>query len=128
MLALVLDERHTETIISLMDRWIDEGVDLHAPLLAQYEIANTLTGKRAREEITAAKADTALAAIDNLVMTFDVTPNNARVIEIALEMQRHKAYDAYYLELGERLDASLWTLDRPIANNEASRHRVTLIE
>ncbi len=61
MLALVLEEQHTKAVISAMDRWVDEGIELHAPLLAQYEVANVLTRKRGRKEITAAKADTALA-------------------------------------------------------------------
>jgi predicted nucleic acid-binding protein len=43
MLALVLEEPHTETVADLVDRWVAEGTELHAPLLAQYEIASALT-------------------------------------------------------------------------------------
>jgi predicted nucleic acid-binding protein len=128
MLALVLEERHTEAIVSLMDRWIDEGIELHAPLFAKYEVTNVLTGKRSREEITAAKVDTALTAIESLVVIFDVTPDNARVLEIALDLQRHKAYDIFYVELAERLDAELWTLDKRLARNAGDRYPVNLVE
>jgi predicted nucleic acid-binding protein len=128
MLALVLEERHTGTVVSLMDRWIDDGVELHAPLFAQYEVTNVLTGKRARKEITAAKVDTALTAIESLVVVFDVTPDNPRVLEIALALERHKAYDVFYLELAERLDAELWTLDKRLARNARGRYRVTVVE
>jgi predicted nucleic acid-binding protein len=128
MLALVLEEQHTKAVISLMDRWVDEGVELHAPLLAQYEVANVLTRKRGRKEITAAKADTALAAIERLVVTFDVTPDNTRALEISEEMQRHKAYDTFYVELAERLGADLWTLDQGLARNPRNRGQVMLIE
>jgi len=129
ILALVLEERHTEKAISLVTRWIAEGTKLHAPLLAQYEIVNALVKKRASAELEAAEADTALAAIENLVVSYDETPNMARATEIALEMQRHKkSNDAFYLELAERLDARVWTVDQGLANNDASRHRTTLIE
>jgi predicted nucleic acid-binding protein len=128
MLALVLEERHTETVIALMDRWVDEGIELHSPLFAKYEVANVLTGKRGRKEVTAAKVDTALAAIESLVVVFDVMPNSVRVLEIARELQLHKAYDVFYVELAERLDAELWTLDGPLARNAGARYSVTLIE
>lgn len=128
MLALVLEERHTKTVISLMSRWVDEGVELHSPLFSQYEVTNVLRGKRARKEITAAQLDTAVAALENLVVIFDVTPNNARVLEIARELQLHKAYDVFYVELAERLDAELWTLDGPLAHNAGDRYRVKLIK
>lgn len=129
MLALVLEERHTKTVISLVDKSIAEGTELYAPLLAQYEIVNALVKKRAAKKIGPAGADTALAAIENLVVTYDRRPNKARAIEIALEMHRSKkSNDAFYLELAERIDTTVWTFDRALANNDASRHRATLIE
>ena len=128
MLALVLKERHTETVISLMDRWIDEGVELHSPLFSQYEVTNVLRGKRAREEITAGTLDTAVATLENLVVILDVTPDNARVLEIARELQLNKAYDVFYVELAERIDAELWTLDGQLARNAGDRYRVKLIK
>jgi predicted nucleic acid-binding protein len=129
MLALVLEERHTERVASLVTGWIEEGKELHAPLVAQYEIVNSLVKKRAAKAIGAAKADTALAAIENLVVSYDTSPNMARAIEIALEMGRTtKSNDAFYVELAERIDTTVWTFDRALANNDASRHRATLID
>ncbi len=62
------------------------------------------------------------------MVTFDVTPDNARAREISEEMQRHKAYDTFYVELAERLGADLWTLDQGLAQNPRKRGRVMLVE
>jgi predicted nucleic acid-binding protein len=101
---------------------------LHAPLLAQYEIASALTRKRAREELPPEDMDQALRVIDRLDVVFHIAPNKARAIEIALELQRHSAYDAAYLALSEELDAELWTLDGRLARNAGDRYPVQLVD
>lgn len=110
-----------------LDRWDAEGVELHAPLLSQYEIASTLTKRRVRDGLSAEDAAEALAIIDDLGVVFDLEPDNARAVEIAVELERHSAYDAAYLALGERLGAEVWTLDGPLARGAGGRHRVKLI-
>ncbi len=127
MLALVLREPHAETVAGLLDQWEAEGTELHAPLLAQYEIASALTRSRVRGSLSREDTDEALAIVDGLDVTFHLAPDNARTIEIAVELKRHSAYDAVYLALAERLDAELWTLDGPLGRNAADRHRVKLI-
>jgi predicted nucleic acid-binding protein len=128
MLALVLDEPHTEKVADLWDRWVVEGNELHAPLLAQYEMASVLTRKRALRELSREETDEALAIVDRLDLVFHIAPDKTRVIEIALELGRHSAYDAAYLELVEQLDGELWTLDGRLARNAGRRYRVKLID
>jgi predicted nucleic acid-binding protein len=127
MLALVLREPHAETVRGLLDQWEAEGTELHAPLLARYEIANALTRNRAHGRISGEDTDEALAIIDALNVFFDLKPDSARAIEIALELERHSAYDAAYLALAERLDGEVWTLDGPLARNAGNSERVKLI-
>jgi predicted nucleic acid-binding protein len=97
-------------------------------LLTKYEVASALTRNRVRDSLSAEDAAEALAIIDGLGVTFDLAPDNARAIEIAVELERHSAYDAAYLALAERLDAEVWTLDGPLARNAGGRHPVNLID
>jgi len=127
MLALVLDEPHTAEVADVMDRWAAEGAELHAPLLAEYEVASALTRKRVRNELSREESDEALEIIDALDVSFDVAPDKARTIEIGVELERHSAYDAAYLELATRLDAEIWTIDGPLARNASGRHPIKLI-
>lgn len=128
MLALVLDEPHTEKARDHLDRWVEDGTELHAPLLAQYEVASSLARKRGRREMSREETDEALSIIGALRVTYDRTPDNARAVEVAVDLQRHSAYDAAYLALAERIDGEVWTLDGPLARNAAGRYRVSLID
>ncbi len=127
MLALVLNEPHAAAVADQLDRWVNEGTAVHALLLAQYEIASALTRNRVRDSLSQKDAGEALAILDGLGVTFDLAPDNARAIEIAVELKRHSAYDAAYLALAERLDAEVWTLDGPLARNAGGRYSVKLI-
>jgi predicted nucleic acid-binding protein len=128
MLALVLEEVHTETARERMDLWVDEGTLLHTPLLTQYEIATVLTKKLAEERLSKEKVDEALRIIDEIDVIFHITPNNARAIEFAIAMDRKRASDAAYLVLAEELGTLVWTFDKKLCNNHASRHLTKLIE
>ena len=125
---MVLREPHAEAVADQLDRWDAEGVELHAPLLTKYEVASALTRSRVRDSLSTEDAAEALAIIDGLGVTFDLAPDSARAIEIAVELERHSAYDAAYLALAERLDAEVWTLDGPLARNAGGRHPVKLID
>jgi predicted nucleic acid-binding protein len=128
VVALVLEEVHTGLARERMDRWIDEGTLLHAPLLLQYEIATVLTEKLAEGRLSKEKADEALQIIDELDVIFHITPNNSRAIELARAMDRKRASDAAYLVVAEELGTLVWTFDKKLANNHASRHLTKLID
>jgi len=96
--------------------------------LPNTRVASALTRKRVRNELSHQESDEALAIIDALDVSFDLRPDKARTVEIAVELERHSAYDAAYLALAERLDAEVWTLDGPLARNAGRSQRVRLID
>lgn len=127
--AVVLNEPHTATVTAQIDQWVEkERVAVHTPILAHYEVANALTRYHFDGKLSWAEIEGALAVVASIAVRYDVRPNKARAIEIAAELQRRSSGDAFYLELAERLDAELWTLDGPLARNAASGDRVRLID
>jgi len=54
LVALMAREPESEAVASHIYRWVSEGVELHAPELARYEIANALTRKASAGEVDAA--------------------------------------------------------------------------
>jgi predicted nucleic acid-binding protein len=123
-----LEEPHSETVRERMNRWVDEGVILHTPLLAQYEIATALTRKLSKGRMSKEAVDEALTVLDELEVVFHIVPNNARAIKLALAMNRSRASDAAYLALAEELSAVVWTLDKKLGRNHAVRHLTKLID
>ena len=128
VVAFIMRERHTDVVTRLLDRWNDEGITLHSPLLALYEVATALTRRRVAG-FSAEDVDEALALAAGLHVRYHPMTDIARVVEMAVELERHDAYDMPYLALAERLDTVLWTLDGPLARNAGGRgYRVKLID
>lgn len=127
LLALVLKEPHAETVGRLLGQWADDGSVLHAPDLARYEIASALTKSRMRGDLTAQDVTEAVSILDALGVVYHPPAFTERVVEIAVDLRRHSAYDAAYLALAEQLLCELWTLDGPLARNAGGSHRVRLI-
>jgi predicted nucleic acid-binding protein len=65
-------------VTELLDLWDAEDVELHAPLLTQYEIASALTRRRVRDGLPAEDTLEALAIIDALGVTFDLAPDSTQ--------------------------------------------------
>jgi predicted nucleic acid-binding protein len=128
LLAFVRREEHTDTVTGLLEQWKVDGVVLHSPLIAQYEIATVLTRDR-RGGASSEDIDEALGLIAGLRVRYHPMADIARAIEIAVELGRSDAYDTPFLALAERLDTELWTLDGPLARNAGPRgYSVKLID
>ncbi len=104
----------------LVRRWLHGGEEIHAPILLMYEVASALTRLVRSRAMTAAQADQAWDAVQSLPIRFHPPPAGPRLTGVALQLQRHSAYDAAYLVLAEDLDAELWAFDGPLARNAAS--------
>lgn len=117
LVALVSGDSRRTLVLQQISDWLDHDVELHAPFLAQYEIANALTRLVVTGAFPAEKIEEAANSIFVLPIHYHPIPNVPRVIEIAKILGRQSAYDAAYIELAETLNAELWTLDGPLYRN-----------
>ena len=117
LVALISGDPRGDQVSKSMLSWIDRGIDLHAPELAKYEVANALTRLIVGNAFPADRADEAWNDLLVLPITYHALTGTSRVIEISLGLNRQSAYDAAYLALAESLEAGLYTLDGPLYRN-----------
>ena len=93
--------------------------DLHVPALADIEIASALVRFLVRRQITAERASQLLSALNDFPLTRHLhLPLLTRAIGLR---NNFSVYDAVYVALAERLDATLVTADEKLAT-AARRH------
>ena|SRR5205085_436143 len=117
LVALVSGDPRGNKVLRHFTDWLTQNVEIHAPHLAQYETANALTRLIVGGAFPADKIAEAWNNISILPITYHELRNAARVVEIALALNRQNAYDAAYIALTEELSAELWTLDGPLYRN-----------
>ena len=128
LVALLASEPESADVGRQFAAWAEAGIELHAPSLARYEIANALTRKTAHGEIAEEDLASVWAEFDALPIHYDALTDGAAVIALALELERRSAFDAAYVALASRIGAELWTIDGPLARNAGARgHAVRLI-
>jgi predicted nucleic acid-binding protein len=104
-----------------IEAWITADEEIHAPELLPYEVASAFTRLVAAGSISSGQARSAWEAVQILpIVQHALTDDLHRVVDIALRLKRQSAYDAAYIALAQELDATLWTLDGPLARNARS--------
>jgi predicted nucleic acid-binding protein len=117
LVVLVSGDPRGNQVFQYFTDWLDGNIEIHAPALAQYEIANALTRLIVGSAFQADKVEEAWNNISILPIQYHSLMNAERVVEIALALNRKNAYDAAYIALAEMLGAELWTLDSPLYRN-----------
>ena len=92
---------------------VTSGVDLWAPALWWYEIANALVMAKRRKRMSEADATRAAGLFQKLPIKTDELNSLERCIRLASE-HGISVYDAAYLELAIRLGLGLATLDNKL--------------
>jgi predicted nucleic acid-binding protein len=113
-LAWIYDEETTAAIRALFDRVADEGAMV--PTLWRLEVANSLTVAMRRHRIDAEFRRAALADLALLDISTDQHTDGQAWSETLHLADRYRltVYDAAYLELAQRRELPLATLDKDL--------------
>jgi len=110
VLAVLLGQPERETILSLT-----AGCDLIAPASMTAEIGNALSALFKKRHITLEQAEQVLANYDGQHLRF-CPLDLPRSVRIAHDLGIY-AYDAYMVELAERMRCHLLTLDQRLVSH-----------
>ena len=106
------DEDHSYAAQALARIRTDEA---HVPSLWWFEVRNTLLVNERRGRLTEIDTAAFLRGLSRLAVTVDRTPGEADVLVLARQ-HRLTVYDAAYLELAQRKNVPLATLDNWLAS------------
>ena len=100
------------------ESWQQQNIKLYAPGLLYYEVTNVLYRYQRQGWMTEETIEAALAAA--LALPIELVNDSTlhlRARALANQLRLPAAYDAHYLALAERLEASLWTMDKRLYNS-----------
>ena len=123
MAALLPDEPAQPAARRVLERYVEGELELLAPTLLPYEIANSLlkAERRPEREVNADAVDEILERLEELDIPLKPIPMS-ETVSWARRYDRW-AYDAAYLALAEREEAPLVTADKRLFNAVKERFR-----
>ena len=118
---MIASEPDGPAVSELVERWIAEERELHAPALARYEVANVLARQHADGRLSKEDIKSGWQTLEELPIAYHALLDGPAVIDVAATLGRRGAFDTAYVALARSLDAELWTLDGPLARNAAGQ-------
>lgn len=119
VLKLLIPEADGDVAHRLWSRWRDAGTVTYAPLIILWEVANGVRKAVRSGELTGEEADTAIAVLLGLGLTFvDFTgPEFASMWTGLVSRYDHlvSPYDASYLAVAQSQGCEFWTADARLA-------------
>lgn len=114
--AYLLREPDAGKMDTILQQVIEGTAELHAPSLLVHEMTNILITAERRKRITRTQRTSLLSEWELIPISEHAAPSpQSRQRIVALADQHHlSGYDAAYVELAERLQAKLLSLDTDI--------------
>jgi predicted nucleic acid-binding protein len=115
VLKWILKETDSDKAVALLIQWGNEQVEMFAPALLAYEVANILYQDVRKGKYTINVARESLMDVVMKGIVFDFSADLAlsmRAMEFAHRFNLPASYDSHYLALAEREECELWTADR----------------
>ncbi len=117
-LKWVLEEPYTAEANDLLENWGEQRNKLLAPALFLYEVANALTKRIQRQQLTLAQAKERLGFfLESGPLLQQIGAVHPRALELADRFRLPTAYDAHYLALAEFQRCEFWTADERLWNS-----------
>jgi len=119
LIKLVVEEAGSGLADALWESWIQNDVQVIAPVLLRYEVTAVLGKKAYRKLLSEAIASAALSAVLNLegIEFVNSLALHLRAWEMACRLNLPAAYDAHYLALAEMRRCEFWTADERLYNH-----------
>lgn len=122
-----LNEEHTEESLAILET----GRKLHAPIIAECEVAGSFSRALRRGDIDGTEAQNCFERWIHSLRTNVVSVSHDRddVIaghDLALKLE-HPLADCVYLAMAKRIGATLVTADKPFFDKAKKKHKVVFI-
>jgi predicted nucleic acid-binding protein len=117
-LKWVLEEPYSTEAHKLLENWGGQQNKLLAPALFLYEVANALSKRIQRHQLTLAQAKERLGFfLESGPLLQQIGAVHPRALELADRFRLPTAYDAHYLALAEFQQCEFWTADERLWNS-----------
>lgn len=118
VIILLLFEARRAQVLTLMQQWNEEGIQLVVPPLFFAEVTSILRLRVYTRDITPQDGERAFADFLQFTVTTITLPDlQPRAWAFAKQYNLVRAYDAQYLAVADFLGCDFWTADQRLSNS-----------